>query len=123
MASIGKIDASMTAIWRSTGILVLGKSRNDLDQIAGRGDKESPAAITCDGCRVLFLKPACLCSGCLQGGFDQGGGQTGLPGARLGEVGLEAVTESHQFIDFDDDAVLFVCWGQWQRKCPNHSKV
>ena len=116
MASIGKIDASMTAIWRSTGILVLGKSRNDLDQFAGRGDKESPAAITCDGCRVLFLKPACLCSGCLQGGFDQGGGQTGLPAARLDEIGLEAVAEGRQFIDFGDDAVLFGKWRNSESK-------
>ena len=55
----------------------------------------------------LFLKPACSCSGCLQGGFDQGGGQAGLPVARLDEIGLEAVAEGHQFIDFGDDAVLF----------------
>jgi hypothetical protein len=48
-----------------------------------------------------------LFSGGLQGGFDQGGGEAFLPRAGLGEVGLEAVAEGHQFVDFGDDAVLF----------------
>ena len=43
----------------------------------------------------------------LQGGFDQGGGKARLPRAGLGEVGLEAVAERNQFVDFGDDAVLF----------------
>ena len=47
-------------------------------------------------------------SGGGEGGFDQGGGQPRLPAARLGEVGLEAVAESQQFIDLRDDAVLFM---------------
>ena len=46
-------------------------------------------------------------SGGLEGGFDQGGGEAFLLGAGLGEAGLEAVDEGHQFIDFGDDAVLF----------------
>ena len=43
-------------------------------------------------------------SGGLQGGFDQGGGETFLLSAGLGEAGLEAVAEGHQFVDFGDDA-------------------
>ena len=55
-----------------------------------------------------------LFSGSLQGGFDQRGGEALLPGAGLGEVGLEAVAEGHQFVDFGDDAVLF---GEgWERE-------
>jgi hypothetical protein len=48
-----------------------------------------------------------LFSGSLQGGFDQRGGEALLPGAGVGEVGLEAVDEGQQFVDFGDDAVLF----------------
>ena len=43
----------------------------------------------------------------LEGGFDQRGGEAFLPGAGLGEAGLEAVNEGQQFIDLGDDAVLF----------------
>ncbi len=46
-------------------------------------------------------------SGGLQGGFDKRGGKARLPRAGLGEVGLEAVAERNQFVDFGDDAVLF----------------
>lgn len=47
-------------------------------------------------------------------GFDQGGGEALLPGAGLGEVGLEAVDEGQQFVDLGDDAVLLGEW--WERK-------
>jgi hypothetical protein len=46
-------------------------------------------------------------SGGLEGGFDEGGGEAFLLRAGLGEAGLEAVAEGHQFVDFGDDAVLF----------------
>jgi hypothetical protein len=39
--------------------------------------------------------------------FDQGSGEALLPGVGFGEIGLEAIAEGHQFIDFGDDAVLF----------------
>ena len=54
-------------------------------------------------------------SGGLEGGFDQGGGEAILLGAGLGEVGLEAVDEGHQFIDLGDDAVLFGEGRKWNR--------
>ncbi len=46
-------------------------------------------------------------SGGLQGGVDERVCEARLPAAGVGEVGLEAVAEGHQFIDFGDDAVLF----------------
>ena len=46
-------------------------------------------------------------SGGLEGGFDEGGGEAFLLRAGLGEAGLEAVDEGHQFVDLGDDAVLF----------------
>ena len=46
-------------------------------------------------------------SGGLEGGFDQRGCESFLPRSGLGEVGLEAVAEGHEFVDLGDDAVLF----------------
>lgn len=50
------------------------------------------------------------CSGVRQrrGRIHQGGGQPRLPAARFGERGLEAIDEGQQFINFGDDAVLFM---------------
>ena len=56
-------------------------------------------------------------SGGLQGGFDERCGKAGLPGAGLGEVGLEVVAKRHQFIDFGNDAVLFIYWRQRHDIC------
>ena len=54
-------------------------------------------------------------SGGLEGGFNQRGGEACLQRAGLGEAGLEAVAEGHQFIDFGDDAVLLGEGRQWNR--------
>ena len=53
-------------------------------------------------------------SGGLQGRFDQRGGETFLPRAGGGEIGLEAVAEGHLFVDFGDDAVLFREGWDWK---------
>ena len=55
-------------------------------------------------------------SGGFEGGFDKGRGEAFLLRAGLGEAGLEAVAEGHEFIDFGDDAALFgERWeGDWQ---------
>jgi hypothetical protein len=44
--------------------------------------------------------------GLVEGGFEEVAG-LGLGG---GELGFQAVAESHQFIDFGDDAVLLGVW-------------
>ncbi len=48
-----------------------------------------------------------LFSGGLQCRFDQRRGETFQLRARFGKVGLEAVDESQQLVDFGDDAPLF----------------
>ena len=57
--------------------------------------------------RPVRMGVAARGSGGLEGGFDKGGGEAFLLRAGLGEAGLEAVAERHQFVDFGDDAVLF----------------
>ena len=48
--------------------------------------------------------------------FDEGVGEVKLGGLDVAEAGLKLVAQSHQFVDFGDDAVLFGEWrhGYWK---------
>lgn len=57
--------------------------------------------------------------------LDDGVGEVELGGLGIGEARLEGVAQSHEFVDFGDDAVLFFYRRKWHSNYANlsHTQV